>query len=74
MQDAEEDLKGEQQKVLSTLGQRMMAVIEKYAKDNGYGLVVDISNPNTPILYASNAVDITNDIVRLYDAAPAPQR
>jgi len=44
MQDAEEDLKAEQQKVLQGLGQRMMAVIEKYAKDNGYTLILDVSN------------------------------
>src|SRR6476469_3797412 len=53
MQDAEEDLKAEQQKVLQGLGQRMMAVIEKYAKDNGYSMILDVSNPNTPVLYAS---------------------
>jgi outer membrane protein len=67
MQDAEEDLKGEQQKVLQGLGQRMMAVIEKYAKDNGYTMILDVSNPNTPVLYASSGIDITQDIVSLYD-------
>ena len=67
MQDAEEDLRGEQQKVLSSLGQRMMAVIEKYAKDNGYSLILDVSNQNTPVLYASSGIDITQDIVSLYD-------
>jgi outer membrane protein len=67
MQDAEEDLKGEQQKVLQGLGQRMMAVIEKYAKDNGYSMILDVSNPNTPVLYASSGIDITQDIVSLYD-------
>jgi outer membrane protein len=77
MQDAEEDLRGEQQKVLSSLGQRMMAVIEKYAKDNGYNLILDVSNQNTPVLYASSGIDITQDIVSLYDkttanGAPAP--
>jgi outer membrane protein len=71
-QDAEEDLKGEQQKVLQGLGQRMMAVIEKYAKDNGYSIILDVSNPNTPVLFASNTIDITQDIVSLYDkSAPA---
>ncbi len=67
MQDAEEDLRGEQQKVLSSLGQRMMAVIEKYAKDNGFSLILDVSNQNTPVLYASSGIDITQDIVSLYD-------
>jgi outer membrane protein len=67
MQDAEEDLRGEQQKVLSSLGQRMMAIIEKYAKDNGFSLILDVSNQNTPVLYASTGIDITQDIVSLYD-------
>jgi outer membrane protein len=81
MQDAQEELQGEQQKVLQSLGQRMMAVIEKYAKDNGYTMILDVSNPNTPVLYASSGIDITQDIVSLYDkttanggptASPAP--
>jgi outer membrane protein len=67
MQDAEEDLRTEQQKVLSSLGQRMMAVIEKYAKDNNFSLILDVSNQNTPVLYASSGIDITQDIVSLYD-------
>jgi outer membrane protein len=66
-QDAEEEWTGEQQKTLGALGQRMMAVIEKYAKDNGYSMILDVSNPNTPVLYASSGIDITQDIVALYD-------
>jgi outer membrane protein len=71
MQDAEEDLRGEQQKVLSGLGGRMMAVIEKYAKDNGFSLILDVSNQNTPVLYASSNIDITQDIISLYDKSSA---
>src|SRR3954454_6368819 len=67
MQDAEEELRGEQQRVLQGLGQRMMTVIEKYAKDNGYTMILDVSSPNTPVLYASSGIDITQDIVSLYD-------
>ena len=50
----------------------MMAVIEKYAKDNGYTMILDVGNPNTPVLYASSGIDITQDIVSLYDKSPAP--
>jgi outer membrane protein len=67
VQDAQEELNAEQQRVLQSLGQRMMAVITKYAKDNGYSVILDDSNPNTPILYASSAIDITQDIISLYD-------
>ena len=66
-QDAQEELQSEQQRLLQSLGQRMMAVIEKYAKDNGYSMILDVSNPNTPVLYASSGIDITQDIVSLYD-------
>lgn len=67
IQDAQEEFQGEQQQVLQGLGQRMMAVIEKYAKDNGYSMILDVSNPNTPVLYASSGIDITQDIIALYD-------
>ncbi len=67
VQDDQEELQTEQQRVLQGLGQRMMAVIEKYAKDNGYTMILDVSSPNTPVLYASSGIDITQDIVSLYD-------
>ena len=67
VQDAEEEVRNEQQRVLQGLGQRMMAVIEKYAKDNGYTMILDVSNPNTPVLFASPGIDITQDIISLYD-------
>lgn len=71
-QDAQEELNAEQNKLLQEVGQRMMAVIEKYAKDNGYTLILDEGNPqNTPILYASSAIDITQDIIALYDKTSA---
>ncbi len=81
LEDAQAEWDQEQQKVLQDLGQKMMAIIDKYAKDNGYSVILDVSNPQTPVLYASNTIDITKDIVDLYDknaaslppaAAPAP--
>jgi outer membrane protein len=71
-QDAQEDFQGEQQKLLQNLGSRMMAILEKYAKDNGYTLILDVGNQNTPVLYAASAIDITPDIIALYDKSPAP--
>ena len=34
-------------------------------------MVLDVSNPNTPVLYASSAIDITQDIISLYDKSSA---
>jgi outer membrane protein len=70
-EDAQAEMDQEQQKILQGLGQKMMAVIERYARDNGYTLVVDVSNPQTPVLYASPSIDITKDIIELYDKSAA---
>ena len=77
VEDAEAEFNQDQQKVLQQLGQKMMVIIDKYARDNNYTLILDVSAQNTPVLYASNTIDITKDIIELYDknagtaAAPA---
>lgn len=77
-EDAQAELDQEQQKILNELGGKIMVVIEKYAQDHGYSLILDVSSPQTPVLYAANGIDITQDIVKLYDqnapgaATPAP--
>lgn len=71
-EDAQAEMEQEQQKILQDLGQRIMAVIDKYARDNGYNLILDVSSPQTPVLYISSGIDITQEIVALYDKnAPA---
>src|SRR4051794_7783595 len=68
-EDAQADLDQEQGKIMQELGNKVMAVLEKFATANGYALVLDVSNPQTPVLWASQTIDITNDIVKLYDQA-----
>ena len=72
VQDAQADLEQEQMKVLNQLGQKMMQVIDRYAQANGFSVILDVSNQNTPVLYASNTVDITKEIVDLYDKTTLP--
>jgi outer membrane protein len=73
MQDAQAEFEEEQRKLLGDLGQKMMKIIDNYAQSNGFSVILDVSNPNTPVLYAANTVDITKEVIALYDkAAPAP--
>lgn len=67
LEDSQAEWDAEQQKILQELGQKMMVVLDKYAKDNAFSLILDVSNPNTPVLYASNAIDVTKEIIDLYD-------
>ena len=83
-EDAQAELDQEQSKIMQELGQRIYAVIDKYSKDKGYSLILDVSSQQTPVLFASNDIDITGDIIKLYDqnapggatgpSSPAPPR
>ena len=68
-EDFDTDLQEEEGKLMQELGGKMMKVIEKYATDNGFAVILDVSNPQTPVLWRATAVDITADIIALYDKA-----
>jgi len=71
-EDAQAELDGENQRVMQDLGGKMMTVLDKYSKDNGYALILDVSPQSNQVLYAANGIDVTVDVVKLYDAnAPA---
>ncbi|HXY25174.1 MAG TPA: OmpH family outer membrane protein [Candidatus Acidoferrum sp.] len=77
----QEDVNSAQQDVIDRIGRKMVDVIDRYARENGYTVVLDASAQNSAILYASSQIDITQDIIRLYDsaypvraAAPATQK
>lgn len=70
-QDAQEAVAREEQKLVETLGQKLLAFIKKYARDNGYTLVLDVGNPNTPVLYNETTYDVTADLVSSYDKSSA---
>jgi outer membrane protein len=64
-EDANAEQEQEQGRILQELGQQVMAVIDKYSKDNGYSLILDVSSQQTPVLFASH--NITADVVKQYD-------
>ena len=72
VEDAQSELDQEQGRILNELGGKVLAVLDKYAKDNGYTLILDVSAQNTPVMFAANGIDVTQEVVALYDKnAPA---
>jgi len=73
-QDAKDEFQADQQRLLVPISQRMQSVIAQYAKQKGYAIVMD--DANGPVVFAANTIDITKDVVDLYDkttsAAAAP--
>jgi outer membrane protein len=79
--DAKQDMDADQQRVLQELGGKIMQVITRYAADNQYTMVFDDSGQPNNILFASNGIDITRDVIALYDksapvtpSAPPPAK
>jgi outer membrane protein len=71
MEDAQADLQADEQKMLQQLGEKILAVVQRYAHDNGYTMVVEAGPNSGPVLYASDSIDITKEIVDLYDKSVA---
>jgi len=80
-EDFDSDVQEEEGKLMQEVGAKVMKVVEKYATDNGYAVVIDVSNPQTDVLWRAASTDITADVISLYDkaspvaagATPAPK-
>ena len=75
--DAQTEFQQAQQEVINRLGGKMLKVMEDYAQKNGYTVIMDVSSPQTPVLYAAQSTNITQQLVDAYNvahpaAAPAP--
>ncbi|MGH9678934.1 MAG: OmpH family outer membrane protein [Candidatus Acidiferrales bacterium] len=67
--DMNEELNAAQSDIVDEIGRKMLEVLDRYARENGYTVVLDTSAQGSPVVYASSATDITSEIVRLYDQA-----
>ena len=66
-QELQDDTNDAQQDVVNRIGRKLVDILNKYSKDNAYAIVLDDSSQQTPVIYAANQIDVTQDIIRLYD-------
>lgn len=67
-EDFEAEVQQEEQKLMADLWQKMMDIVTKYATQNGYAMVLDVSNQQT-VIWADPSTIITAEAVKLYDQA-----
>jgi len=67
-EDYQEDVNASQQEVIDRIGRKMMDVLDRYARENAYIAIFDSSAQGAPI-YVSNGIDVTPEIIKLYDQA-----
>ncbi len=66
--EVQEEINATRADTIDRLGKRMLDVVNRFATENGYGVVIDASNQQSMmVLYASKQVDITDGVVKLYD-------
>ena len=64
-----EDVQAALGDVRERIGRKMLDVLDRYARENGYSAIFDTSSKAQVIIYASNQADVTQDIIRLFDQA-----
>jgi outer membrane protein len=67
LEDLQAELDQEQNRIFNDLGSRMIKIIQKFAVNGGYGLIVDVSAAQSPVLFASEPLNVTAQIVRMFD-------
>ncbi len=75
LEDAQQDFQSQQGDIVNRIGGKLMQVIDKYAKANSYVAILDVSNPQSPVLWAAANTDVTKEIADAYNAEsgiPAP--
>src|SRR5579872_146480 len=82
VEDYQFDHDERQRKLLDDLSAKMQTVIARFAQENACAIFLDVTNPNSGIMWISDTADVTRQIVEAYDktqaaagtvAAPAKQ-
>jgi outer membrane protein len=74
-EDARNDFQTDMQDMYNALASKVYDVMQSYAEQQGFTLVLDISQQQTPVLFASNGSNITKQVIDAYNlksGVPAP--
>ena len=68
VEDARNDFSGEMNETFQGIAQKVAAVMTAYAQQNGYTIVLDAGQQQSPILWASESTNISEAVVQAYNA------
>lgn len=74
-EDAQNEFEGEMNEMFKALAQKVYEVVSSYAQQNGYTVVLDISQQNSGVVWVNPATDITKAVIDAYNTksgVPAP--
>jgi outer membrane protein len=68
-QTAEEDMQADEQKIMQDLQGKMQQIVAAYGSQNGFAVIMDVNSQSSAVFWASQAADITPEMIKLYDQA-----
>jgi outer membrane protein len=74
-EDARNDFQADIQEMYNALASKVYDVMSSYAEQQGFTLVLDISQQQTPVLFSANGTNITKQVIDAYNlksGVPAP--
>jgi outer membrane protein len=69
-EDAQKELQALRDELLRPIAEKATALLNALAGEQGYTMVVDISNPQTSIVFWNPKSDVTGELIKRIDAAP----
>lgn len=74
-EDTQNDFQQDLQATYNQVAEKVYTVLQAYAQQNGYSVVIDGSSQQSPVLWASEATNITAAVIQAYNqksGVPAP--
>lgn len=74
-QDTQSDFRQEMQDLYNTLASKVYDVMQAYAQKQGFTVVLDVGQQQSPVLFASTTTNITKQVIDAYNlksGVPAP--
>lgn len=68
-EDSQAEMDTDEQKITQDLQVKMGPILQQYAIQNNFAVVLDIGNQGSPVLWFAQATNITDVMVALYDQA-----
>ncbi len=70
-EDAEKEFNDLRREIFNRIGNKLAPVVQQYAKEYSFTFILDSSNQANQIVYSDPAIDVTDDIIKRFDASQA---
>jgi outer membrane protein len=72
-EDAEKEFTNLRNDIFNRIGTKISPIVQQYSREKNFTLLLDSSNPSGQLYYADPSLDITDEIIKRYDALQISQ-